>query len=255
MHFDPWTLGLQAANFLVLVWLLHRFLYRPVLGIIAARKAATDKLTADAQAAKTAAEALRQDLEHQRAAIAQAHDATLKAAGEAADAEGKAILAKAHTEAKALTSQAKKTFEHERAGLAQSAGRDAARLAVSIVRRLLSEAPSDAVQDRLLVLLCDDVKAMPADAKKHVVERVETRDQTPEVVTATPLDARTAKRFTTQLAKALGAPASPVFRVDPSLLAGVEVHFPFTILRRSWSEDLKRIETELIHDDRAANVA
>ena len=255
MHFDPWTLGLQAANFLVLVWLLHRFLYRPVLGIIAARRAETDKLTADVRAAKAAAEALRQDLERRRAAIAQEQDALLKAAREAAEVEGKAILAKAHTEAEALTSKAKKTFEHERAGLAESAGRDAARLAVSIVRRLLKETPSHAVQDRLLDLVCEDIKALPADAKQHVVERIAAREGTPEVITAAALNKTAAKRFCEHLATALGAPASPVFKVDPTLLAGVEVHFPFTILRRSWSEDLKRIETELTNDDRAAKVA
>jgi F-type H+-transporting ATPase subunit b len=255
MHFDPWTLGLQAANFLVLVWLLHRFLYRPVLGIIAARQAAADKLIAEAEVGKKAAETLRQSLESQRTAIAQERDATLKAARDTADAEGKAVLAKAHTEAEALKSQAQKTFEGERAEIVGSAGRDAARLAVSIVRRLLQEAPALSVQDQLLDLVCDDVKALPADAKQHIVERVAARDKTPEVITAAPLNERAAKQFSEHLAKALGAPASPVFKVDPNLLAGVEVHFPFTILRRSWSEDLKRIETELNNDDRATKVA
>jgi F-type H+-transporting ATPase subunit b len=255
MHFDPWTLGLQAANFLVLVWLLHRFLYRPVLAIIAARQAAADKLTAEAQAAKTAAETLYQSLESQRSAIAHERDTTLKAARETADAEAKAVLAKAHTDADALKSQAQKAFERERAEIVGSAGRDAARLAVSIVRRLLQEAPALSVQDQLLDLVCDDVKSLPAESKQHIAERVAARDRTPEVVTASPLDERSAKRFSEHLAKALGAPASPVFRVDSNLLAGVEVHFPFTILRRSWSEDLKRIEAELNNDDRDTKVA
>ena len=35
MRFDWWTLALQTVNFAVLVWLLHRFLYRPVLRMIA----------------------------------------------------------------------------------------------------------------------------------------------------------------------------------------------------------------------------
>ena len=38
MRIDWWTLALQAANFLVLVWLLQHFLYRPVQGIIAERQ-------------------------------------------------------------------------------------------------------------------------------------------------------------------------------------------------------------------------
>lgn len=35
MQLDPWTLSLQTLNALVLVWLLTRFLYRPVTAIIA----------------------------------------------------------------------------------------------------------------------------------------------------------------------------------------------------------------------------
>jgi F-type H+-transporting ATPase subunit b len=255
MHFDPWTLGLQLANFLVLVWLLHRFLYRPVLAIIAARKAAMDKLIADAQAEKKAAVDLKRSLESQRAAMAQERDAAMKAAREAAAAEGKAVLAEAHAEAETLRLEAKKAFDRERAELVGTVGRDAARLAVSIARRLLQEAPAASVQDGLLDLVCDDVKSLPADSKKHIAERVAADGKTLEVVTATPLDKRTAARLGERLCAALGAPATPAFRVDKALIAGVEVHFPFTILRRSWSEDLKRIEAELNDDDRATNVA
>jgi len=255
MHLDPWTLGLQAANFLVLVWLLHRFLYRPVLGIIAARQAAADKLTADVQAEKTAAESLRQSLESQRTANTQERDATLRQAREAADAERQAVLAKARTDAEALRSEAQKAFERERAEIVGSAGRDAARLAVSIVRRLLQDAPAVLAQDRMLDLVCEDVKSLPADSKQHIAERVAADERTPEVVTAVALDKRTAERFGERLSAALGAPSMPVFRVDPALIAGVEVRLPFTILRRSWSEDLKRIEAELNNDDDAAKVA
>ena len=38
MQIDWWTLGLQAVNALVLVWLLAHFLFRPVVDAIAAAK-------------------------------------------------------------------------------------------------------------------------------------------------------------------------------------------------------------------------
>lgn len=255
MHFDPWTFGLQAANFLVLVWLLHRFLYRPVLQIIAARQAVANKLTADLEAEKEAAEALRHELEKDHASIAQQRDATLRTAREAAEAEHKALLAKAREEADSIKVEAQRAFERERADVVRSMGQDAARLAVSIVRRLLRETPGAAVQERMLELVCGDVRSLSADAKRQIRERVSVDDGPVEVVTGTPVGERARKRFTESLAKALGGPLSPAFRVDPNLIAGVEVHFPFTIMRRSWSEDLTRIESELAHDDRAANVA
>jgi F0F1-type ATP synthase membrane subunit b/b' len=255
MRFDPWTFGLQAANFLVLVWLLHRFLYRPVLGVIAARQAAAAKLTADLDAQAKAAEALRHDLEAQGAAIARERDAALAEARDAAAAERKVLLAAAHSDADALRSAAQASFERERADLVGSIGRDATRLAVSIVRRLLQEPPAGAAQDAMLQLVCEDVERLPDDAKQHICERIAGDDHAPDVVTAALLDAKAQRSFTERLAKALGVPVRPTFRVDPNLLAGVEVRFPFTILRRSWSEDLRRIEAELVHDDSSPKLA
>jgi F-type H+-transporting ATPase subunit b len=255
MHFDPWTFGLQAANFLVLVWLLHRFLYRPVLGVIAARQAAAAKLTADLDAQTKAAKVLRDDLEAQAAAIARERDSALAAARAAADAERKILLAQAHRDADAERAAAQTSFDRERAELVGSTGRDAARLAVSIVGRLLKEPPAATAQNAMLELVCEDVERLPDEAKQHICERIADDDHAPEVVTASVLDEKAQTHFAARLAKSLGAPVHTRFRTDPDLLAGVEVRFASTILRRAWSEDLRRIEAELIHDDGAQKFA
>ncbi len=255
MRFDLWTFGLQTANFLVLVWLLHRFLYRPVLGLIAARQAAATKLTADLRAQANAAEALRQDLERQRAAIAGQKEAALAGARSAAADEREVLLAAAQIDADEIRSAARTSFERERAEVAGSLGRDAARLSLSIVRRLLREAPAAAAQATMLRLVCDDVADLPTETKQHIQERIAAQVQAPEVVTAAPLDAAGQQSFTERLSKALGSPTRPRFRVDADLLAGVEVRFPFTILRRAWADDLRRIEAELIHDDGAPKLS
>ena len=44
------TFILEAINFLVLVWILKRFLYKPVLDVIERRKAGIEKIQADAKA-------------------------------------------------------------------------------------------------------------------------------------------------------------------------------------------------------------
>jgi|WetSurMetagenome_2_1015567.scaffolds.fasta_scaffold121891_2 F-type H+-transporting ATPase subunit b len=255
MHLDPWTLALQAANFLVLVWLLHRFLYRPILSVIDARRDAARKLTDDLEARNAAAAALQADLERQRAGVAEARDKALRSARDAADAEHKTILERARAEAEALKAEAQAAFERERTDTIATMGRDVARMAVSIVRRLLQETSGGEAQAGALGKICDDVRALPAETRQRIVQRLAADGRALEVVTAFPLDEPTAKRFSETLAAALGAPAPPIFRVDPSLIAGVEVHFPFTILRRTWAEDLARIESELLHDDRAPKLA
>ena len=49
MEFDWLTFGFEIVNFLVLVWLLHRLLYRPVLAMIQRRR---DEIAAAARAAE-----------------------------------------------------------------------------------------------------------------------------------------------------------------------------------------------------------
>ena len=61
MQLDWTTFGLEALNFVVLVWLLKHFFYRPVLAIIEARRAATAKTIADAQAVRRQAEELKSE--------------------------------------------------------------------------------------------------------------------------------------------------------------------------------------------------
>ena len=53
MHVDWSTLALQTVNFAILVWLLHRFLYRPVLRLLDARRAEIDKQYAESHMAET----------------------------------------------------------------------------------------------------------------------------------------------------------------------------------------------------------
>ena len=43
MTIDWWTLGLQTINVLILIWILARFLFRPVAKIIAAERAAAQQ--------------------------------------------------------------------------------------------------------------------------------------------------------------------------------------------------------------------
>ena len=55
MLVDWFTVGAQLLNFILLVWLMKRFLYQPVLDAIAAREQKIAAQLADAAATKTEA--------------------------------------------------------------------------------------------------------------------------------------------------------------------------------------------------------
>ena len=89
MRFDWTTLLLQTVNLLVLVWLLRRFLFRPVMGIIAERRRAADALLADAEAARDAARTEAEDVAKRRQSLAAEGDQLLASAHASAEADGR----------------------------------------------------------------------------------------------------------------------------------------------------------------------
>ena len=102
MRIDWWTLALQAVNVLILVWLLGRFLFRPVMDAIAARQASAQALLDEAREAKDRAQAEAQALKTQNdgfVADAAARHAEIRTE---AEAERQRLLAQARLEADAV---------------------------------------------------------------------------------------------------------------------------------------------------------
>lgn len=64
MLIDWFTVGAQALNFLILVWLMKRFLYRPVLNAIDAREKRIATQIAEAEAKEAAANQQRDEFQH-----------------------------------------------------------------------------------------------------------------------------------------------------------------------------------------------
>src|SRR5580700_4764336 len=100
MLIDWFTVGAQALNFLILVWLMKRFLYKPILNAIDAREKRIAAELADADAKKTEAKKERDDFQHKN---------------EEFDKQRATLLAKATDEAKTerqrLLDEARKTAD------------------------------------------------------------------------------------------------------------------------------------------------
>ncbi|NUB12747.1 hypothetical protein GAY28_08515, partial [Azospirillum brasilense] len=147
MHLDGWTLLLQTINFLVLVWLLRHFLYRPVLAVIAERQAATDRVRTEAEAVRGDADRLRLRLESERAGLGAERDRLLAEARSQAGIERAALLGTARAAVARLLADGRARLEEERRqALAGLRGRVAA-LGTAVAQRLLVMAAHDVTTD------------------------------------------------------------------------------------------------------------
>src|SRR5271170_3549593 len=105
MLIDWFTVGAQALNFAVLVWLLKRFLYKPILDAVDAREARITAELADADAKKAEAQKERSEFEHKNQQFDQQRAALLSKATEEAKAERRRLIDDARQAADALSAK------------------------------------------------------------------------------------------------------------------------------------------------------
>ncbi len=253
MHIDGWTLLLQAINFLILVWLLRRFLYRPILAVIAERQAATERVRTEAEAARQAAETARQTLEAQRTALPAERDRLIAAARAEAEAERAALLEKARGEADHALEEARSRLADERAQALDALQRHAADLGTQLATRLLRDAPANARTRPLLDEACAAVESL-SDPQRHSL--ADGIDPVPvRLAAAGPLSDDDTALARDRLAAALGRPVALELVEDPSLIAGVELHFAHSVVRRSWKQTLAEAKEEMTRHDSARSDA
>ena len=238
MRIDWWTLGLQTVNVAVLVWLLQRFFWRPVAAMIERRRATTTAALADAQAVRSKAATLLADAEKARTGFGAERDAILQQAHDDANRATTAQLSDAAARVTALEAAgATATAAAQRAAEGAWADRSS-HLAVDIASRLARRLDGPAVQDSFLAWLLEQLRALP-DATRQAVTGANL-----EAVSAVPMDAAGQAHATSLIAEALGGPIGISYRVEPALIAGLELHGPHLDVSNSWRADLAKILQE-----------
>src|SRR6266567_3031143 len=160
MRIDLWTIGLQTINALVLVWLLARFLFRPVTAIIARRREEADGLLADAAAARVRAESDAAAITRDRAALIDEAATIRAAARKEAAAERESTLDQARTDAEKARREAEVALARDQARMQTELESHAARLAVDIAGELLERVPARSATQALAEQLARDVSAL-----------------------------------------------------------------------------------------------
>lgn len=239
MEIDWTTFALEAVNFLVLVWILKRFFYKPVLDVIARRRAAIAASLAEARARHAEAQEMearsREGLKGLEADRRHAKEALAK---EIADERArlleqmKAGLAEERRKAEVLA-------ERGRAEEARRREEQAVHAGLAFTARLLTRVADPALEARLVTVALEDLNNLPDERRTAVREAVREEAGPPVVTTAGPLAEDLRKAVTDALAALLGREAAPEFREDKALVAGLRVSLGPWVLKASVADDLE----------------
>jgi F-type H+-transporting ATPase subunit b len=246
MHLDWSTLILQTINVLVLLWLLRRFLFRPVAAIIAERRDAAEKLLAEAATARQEAQAGAEQAALHEKALAADSDRILAEARATAAKERAELLQRSKDEAAQARDAAQVTLEQQRDAMRRELEVEARHLAVTIAARLLDRVPPEALNSALL----QSLDAWLTTLLPSELNSLAGPGEALEVVTAAALDPATQATCADMLRKRFGDLPAPRFGIDPSLIAGIELRGSHARLQNNWRADLDRIAEELGQDDK-----
>lgn len=165
MLIDWFTVGAQALNFLVLVWLMKRFLYQPILNAIDAREQNIAAKLAQAKAQQAQAQQERDAFAHKNEAFAKVRDDLLNKAREQAKAEHDKLLKAANEAAEALRAQQQQALQTDARNLTHTLAHRIQHEVFGISRKALTELADTSLNAHMCTVFIQHVQALPAPEK------------------------------------------------------------------------------------------
>jgi F-type H+-transporting ATPase subunit b len=221
VEFDWTTFALEALNFLVLVWLLKRFFYRPVLAVIEARRAENAKTIADAETLRGEAEALKGEYSARLATVDQDRAAARAGLDAEIAAERERRLAAVEVEVNADRQRRQMLETREESEREAALEREAVAIAARFATRLLDRLAGPELEGRLADLALSELDTQAQDKVEALRAALRDSGAGIRVVSAYALDAARRAALTETLGKLAGRSVEPEFSQDPQLKAGV----------------------------------
>ena len=223
MLIDWFTVLAQIVNFLVLVWLLKRFLYKPVLAAIAAREKTivdqlknADKKEADAQKERETFQLKNDEFDLQRATL-------LSQAKDEAKSERQRLFDEARQAADALAVKRQESLENEARNLSRSISRQTRQEVFSIARKALADLASTSLEERMVEAFIRRLREMDSSAKEVLAGAIRTSSEPVSVRSTFDLPEVLRAEIKSALNEIFSAEISIRFETRPDMVSGVEL--------------------------------
>jgi F-type H+-transporting ATPase subunit b len=240
------TFALEIVNFLVLVWILKRFLYRPILDVITRRRAAIDEQLAEAEQHHAEADALKDQYEHrlvdwelerEKATDNLRHELEQHRLEQLQIQKIELVQEEEKNRVSRLKQDQQATREIEQRALQQGA---------AFASRLLAEATGPELEGRLFKLLLEDLNAMSAEEISALGNEWSESPERIQVSSVYPLTDDQRQQLEQTLSRATGLSVPVFYEQDARLLAGLNITIGAWALQLNVRDELQGF-TEFIH--------
>lgn len=233
------TFILEIINFLVLVWLLKRFLYEPVKEVVAKRRAGIEAQLNEARTTQSEAEALRRQYENRLADWESERETARKELQHEIDAERNRLHEALRNELEAEREKNAVLAERQFAEFKREYETKALQLGGRFVSRLLEGIASPEVEAKLLELLLEQLKVLPPAQRDALQPQGEGKTVQVTVLSAYPLDKEQRAKLQLRLDKLVSASLTFDWREDRKLIAGLRITVGPWVIHANLHDELK----------------
>jgi F-type H+-transporting ATPase subunit b len=223
MLIDWFTVGAQALNFLILVWLMKRFLYKPILNAIDTREKLIATELADAAAKKTEAQKEHEEFDKKNEQFDQQRAALQSKAQEQAKAEGQLLIDQARKAADDLRDRRLESLVTDARNLNQAITRRAQSEVFSITQKALRDLAATSLEDRMGEVFTRRLRAMDGAPKEALGKALKTETEPALIRSAFDMPAEQRATIQNALNQTFSADIHLRFQTAPELISGIEL--------------------------------
>ncbi|WP_405118215.1 F0F1 ATP synthase subunit delta [Pseudomonas leptonychotis] len=225
MLIDWFTVGAQLLNFIILVYLMKRFLYQPVLDAIAAREHKIATELADAAATKAKAHEQQAEFKQKNQAFDEQRAALLNEATEAANAERERLLGEAREAAETASAAREKALLADTQALHGEIVRQTQQQVFEIARRVLADLADASLEQRACAVFIQRLHAVDGETLAALSTALKaTSAKAPALLrSAFDLPAEQLAAIQTALDETFGQTIALKVETAPEVVSGIEL--------------------------------
>ena len=238
MEFNLSTFILEIINFLILIWILQRLFYKPLLEVIAKRKQFIDQSLAEAKIMQQQAEEQRSLYENRQILWEQEKRAALAALHQQLDVERRTQMARLDVDLEQERQKLSVTLQRQQRELQQQAEKQALQNGARFAGLLLKQAAGPELEARLFALLLDNLKCLP-EACTLCLQMVGAKKSVPiKITSAYPLTTEQQGQLKQKLGALIDSQITLQYHQDAELIAGIRMDIGAWVLNANLQHEL-----------------
>jgi F-type H+-transporting ATPase subunit b len=223
MQINWFTVIAQVINFVVLVWLLKRFLYKPILNAIDEREKKIASRLDEAKTKKEEAEKEKEEFKHKNESFDLVKKESMNEALASAKEQKDLLIEAARKEASAMRLNQEmalaETLEKAKKNLTQKIQKQV----FDVSRKTLTDMASVSLEEKVIELFISRIQELNEEKQKEFKEALTSDKENVMITSVFDLTEQQEQAIKSSVDKLLGKKGTYEFKTSPDLISGIEL--------------------------------